>query len=255
MTAYGKAPTVLGQFRLECPEMMFVQYLPIAMPDTAFRVPDNLQWIYPLLWEMDRIDRDDYVYITAKHMYQAKGESYNRLGFHTDGFGTEDINYLWSDCNPTEFYVQDFELSDDHEKSMVQMGEQALATRQVLYPNNTLLKLDQYVVHRVNKYAEDGMRTFVKISVSKDRYNLQGNSHNYLFDYSWEMVERKNTRNCPQQKQGEHMKTYEILYLSYEGRTVRITVEAEDEHEAQCKAILEDNGSDSVFKIVDCTEI
>ena len=42
-------------------------------------------------------------------------------------------------------------------------------------------------------------RTFFKLSFSKDKYDLKGNSHNYLFDYNWEMRERKENRNIPQQ--------------------------------------------------------
>jgi len=42
------------------------------------------------------------------------------------------------------------------------------------------------------------MRTFVKISFSKDKYDLIGNSHNYEMDYKWDMKERKEERNIPQ---------------------------------------------------------
>jgi len=28
-----------------------------------------------------------------------------------------------------------------------------------------------------------------------EKYNLYNNSHNYLFDYEWEMVDREETRN------------------------------------------------------------
>lgn len=207
---YGNAPEVVGkpgQFTLQPTEMCFVQYMPIAMPMTNYRIPPNLLWVWPLIMAVN-IKPDNYVYLTVKYMYQTKGDRYNRLGFHTDGFGTDDINYLWSDCNPTEFYVQDFNIlergkGDFHEESMLQMQAQALATKQVIYPNNTLLKLDSSVVHRVSPRCEDGYRAFVKISVSKDKYNLKFNSHNYLFDYDWEMVERKLERNCPNENHNQ----------------------------------------------------
>jgi hypothetical protein len=44
------------------------------------------------------------------------------------------------------------------------------------------------------------MRTFVKVSFSYDKYDLVGNSHNYLLNYAWEMKERKDDRNIPQSK-------------------------------------------------------
>lgn len=42
-----------------------------------------------------------------------------------------------------------------------------------------------------------GMRSFFKISVSTHRYDLLGNSHNYLLDYSWPMLDRQTLRNQP----------------------------------------------------------
>lgn len=42
------------------------------------------------------------------------------------------------------------------------------------------------------------MRAFLKVSFSKDKYDLLGNSHNYLMDYNWEMKARKEDRNIPQ---------------------------------------------------------
>lgn len=195
---FSKAPQVLGQFDLCCPEMMFIQYLPLKMANSPLILtPDNLKWIEPLYEEII-CEFDDYVYVTAKCMYQTQGDSYNRLGFHIDGYGTEDINYVWSDCNPTEFYVQEFNLPDDHEGSMKAMAEQALCTAQVIHPPLTLLRLDNTMVHRVSPYGREGMRTFVKLSVSKNKYALKGNAHNYLFDYDWKMVDRNVERNCPQ---------------------------------------------------------
>lgn len=200
---FSNKPEVVGIYHLECPEMMFVQYIPICI-DGRWAVPANLHWTEPLV--IDAADNEEcsyksnfkYVYLTVKHMYQAAGESYNRHGMHIDGFGTDDINYVWSDSTPTEFYVQEFDLPEDHSESMDAMYKQAISTCQVLFPNNTLLRLDNTMVHRVSPYGKSGMRTFVKISFSNHKYNLKGNAHNYLLDYDWEMVDRNVERNCPQ---------------------------------------------------------
>jgi hypothetical protein len=42
-----------------------------------------------------------------------------------------------------------------------------------------------------------GMRSFLKISLSHQKYNLVGNSHNYLFDYNWDLHDRDTLRNDP----------------------------------------------------------
>jgi hypothetical protein len=55
-------------------------------------------------------------------------------------------------------------------------------------------------IHKVAPVLVGGMRTFVKVSFSYDKYDLVGNSHNYLLNYAWEMKERKDDRNIPQSK-------------------------------------------------------
>lgn len=42
------------------------------------------------------------------------------------------------------------------------------------------------------------VRTFVKVSISRDKYDLIGNSHNHLLQYDWPMRPRALTRNPPQ---------------------------------------------------------
>jgi len=79
---------------------------------------------------------------------------------------------------------------------MIDMESQALEENNITYPNNTLLGLDPFVVHKVGPYVE-GIRTFFKLTFSKDIFNLENNSHNYMFAYDWEMKPRKEQRNVP----------------------------------------------------------
>ena len=208
MIVRSGVPQILGKFELTCPEMMFVQYMPICMPRQGIRIPANLNWMLPLLhevvynedslkecfWEPD----DRYIYLTAKHMYVEAGTCPNRPGWHIDGFGTDDVNYIWSDTLPTLFCIQDFDLSEDHVESMRDMEEQVRYENVTQFGANRLIRLDQTNVHCVQRAIySGGMRTFVKISISKERYNLKGNAHNYLFNYHWQMQERSDCRNHP----------------------------------------------------------
>jgi hypothetical protein len=147
-----------------------------------------------------------YIYITAKNIYATPDNVGNRAGYHSDGFSTDDINYIWTDKYPTVFCIQDFDISDDCALSMHQMEDQADKDNEIIYPVNTLLKLDQGVIHRTPTIREGGMRTFVKISVSKEKYNLIGNSHNHLIDYNWEMYDRNKTRNHPTKPETDYIK-------------------------------------------------
>lgn len=194
---YGQKPLIGGQIILEPSEMCFVQYMPIKMLGGKVRIPKHLDWVWPLICEFGiQGNEDQLMYLTAKHLYVTPNNMGNRPGWHSDGFGTDDINFIWCDKFPTEFCIQDFELSEDCEESLVQMENQAKEENVQTYGENTLLMLDKYNIHRVPLGGE-GYRTFVKISLSKDLYNLKGNAHNYLFDYDWDMVVRSDQRNHP----------------------------------------------------------
>jgi hypothetical protein len=194
---------VIDQFKLECPEYMYVQYMPVCMAgNPLILIPDNLKWVRPLVNEaigdhLVPIGDDYYVYVTAKCMYVEAGAYPNRPQWHIDGYGTDDLNFIWYDSSPTEFCIQPMELSSAHKLSLWQMQIEAHDWNIKTYPANTLLRLDNTVVHRVAPAGKSGFRTFVKVSVSKHQYNLKGNAHNYLFDYTWDMQDRAECRNHP----------------------------------------------------------
>lgn len=199
---YGEAPKVLGHEDIEFPEFMFYLYLPIKLAGEAYRcdnLPRNLSFMSPLLSKIE-VEDDDYVYVTAKNMWFEKGQTYNRDGWHSDGFMTDDKNYIWCDTESTEFMLGEFDLTQEHETSLEELENRA-CVGECDWPapmaTKTLLQLDQYVIHRPPPVKESGMRGFVKISVSKNKYDLKGNSHNHMLDYDWEMCDRKATRNDP----------------------------------------------------------
>lgn len=205
---YGQPPVDLGTFTVACNEMMFYQYLPIKLAgDDSVRIEPRLECFRPLIAASYRDFLnlfgysslyDHNIYLTAKHLFQSPGCSYNREGYHSDGFMTDDINYIWSNKNPTVFNLSHFFLTQDDSLSMKEMEQQALKKNEVTYPNYTLLRLNQFNIHKVGECKKPGIRTFVKISFSKDKYDLIGNSHNYLLDYSWPMRMRSMERNIPQ---------------------------------------------------------
>lgn len=195
---YGIEPKTLGRYVLKASEFQYVMYMPIKFPCSAINVPDNLLWTKPLI---DRSINDfgyceDYfIYLTSKNFF-VEGFSGNRGGWHSDGFLSDDINYIWSNRCPTEFCIQDFYLTACHNRSLIEMEQQAKAENIKTYGENELVRLTQFNIHRV-PFCEAGTRSFVKISFSKDKYALNGNAKNPLFNYSWEMKERKKERNDP----------------------------------------------------------
>ena len=210
---YGSLPNDLGLIDLSPAEMMFWLYCPIKLPNKlGWTLPGNLRQYDDLIdtiYLSDDLDIEtwaaSYVYLTAKTLWVSGDYIGNRPGWHIDGFGTEDINYIWSDRAPTEFVGGAFLLPDDCDESMNVMEAIGYAAewneKIVTYPDKHLLRLDPRVIHRSPDRFEPGMRTFVKVSVSKDRYDLIGNSINHDLPAShWPLVDRKLTRNHPQSR-------------------------------------------------------
>lgn len=204
---YGGKPQDLGLVDLSPTEMMFWLYCPIKVPGGEMTIPANLTQFYTLIRRaVDDLPREvyceSYVYITAKTLFVTPENRGNRLGWHSDGFMTEDINYIWSDTKGTLFW-EPLELcgfTQDHEKSMREMEVMAEFDQDHhrVYPDKHLLRLDESVIHRVADFSKPGMRTFVKISISKHQYRLKGNSINHGLDLMWEYENRSESRNAPE---------------------------------------------------------
>lgn len=215
---YGLAPEPFKRdFRPAWDEYMHYLYLPVVMGEYgSIRLPQNIEWIRPVveavcLAEFDADAWDNrYVYVTARRGYATPGNPLNRPGWHADGFGTNDINFIWADRWPTRFALGEFtDISIDHVISAEQFEEQVtfeqrMASRGVAKIRVedgvpfTIYRLDPSVVHATPVIPPPGGdRSFFKISVSPDRYNLLGNSHNHLFDYDWKMWSRSEVRNDP----------------------------------------------------------
>lgn len=204
---YGELPKQLGIIEIDCKEMLFYQYLPIKFPNMTVPVVEKrLECFNNLIGKVCcdfiaeyGLDRyvDSYIYLTAKKKYQTYNCGMNRPGWHSDGFMTDDINYIWSDKDPTIFNTSEYNLTLDDSKSLKDMYAQSLESNNVTFESNEILRLNQYCIHRTSNPTE-GYRTFVKISFSKDKYDLLGNSHNYELEYDWEMRTRESSRNVPQ---------------------------------------------------------
>lgn len=213
MKIYGAHPIDLGLVDLSPTEMMFWLYCPIKVPGRQIVVPANLRLFYPIIREVVSDQMGDeqaahrfqssYVYITAKTLFVTADNPGNRPGWHSDGFMTRDLNYIWSDCNGTLFWEPSrlVSFTQDDRQSLSEMDEAANDWSQVgylrTYPDKHLLRLDQTVIHRVADVLTPRVRTFVKVSISPDRYNLIGNSINHDLDLGCEYVGRAEERNQP----------------------------------------------------------
>jgi hypothetical protein len=150
--------------------------------------------------EHDRSLRDrqtDYVYLTAKTVVVGPTVSGNRPGWHCDGYGTDDTNYIWCDSSPTIYNkCNKFnDISEEHATALKQLQKIAEENSDDIYDlgTNALVLLTDKVVHHTPKVWIPGVRSFVKISFSDLQFNLKGNSRNYALDYDWALHDREVT--------------------------------------------------------------
>lgn len=208
----GNAPKVVATIDLKCTEMMAWLYCPIKLPGQVFDTypSKNLEQFEDIVEKVfhDMFDngekkrwQDSYVYLTAKRLWVSPENPGNRAGWHADGFMTPDLNYIWADKSPTLFLEPEYLLAypEDHTVSMKIMEQDARTFKDRIrtYPVNTLLRLDETVIHAVAPCETAGWRTFVKVSVSDQRYLLEGNSINHELAPDWKYVAREAVRNCP----------------------------------------------------------
>jgi hypothetical protein len=93
-----------------------------------------------------------------------------------------------------------YSFSDDHIISLDEMEDLAESRKfnHVMFPCYTLLRLDESVIHKVNLDIPDGVRSFVKISVSDKPYSLIGNSvADQRVGHALPSIQRTIERNCP----------------------------------------------------------
>lgn len=174
---------------------------------SEYQIPHNLEPlvnqivsdIYKLSESLYEDDWTKYCYLTIKKMHIQPSTLGNREGFHIDGFKSDQENFIWSDCaeTPTEVAIGNFLLSNDHEKSLVEMEDQAHKCFKHQLATNTLYEMDQECVHRptVNNTNKTILRTFIKITYSKELFNCFGNAWNYKLPHIKPNKFRNETRN------------------------------------------------------------
>lgn len=210
----GEAPQAMGHFDFHLPEVMYYLYLPVVMrehPGGAIMLPPNIECCRPLIREAIRSCEHlkyRYVYLSARKGWATPDNPLNRPGWHCDGFGTNDMNFVWWRGPGTRFISGSWRVSADHLESLQEF--EALARfeesggRVYSPPEGTLYVIPPTVIHATPLIGAPGcMREYVKISLSNERYNLENNSHNYLFDYSWPLHSRELIRNDPHKAQAD----------------------------------------------------
>lgn len=199
MSNYGEAPKLLGPLDVHLTEQMHYLYLPVIMNGeyNDVRLPSNLVSVFPLVEEVkNHAQGYEFCYLSAVRGVASPGNSLNRPGWHCDGFGTQDLNAIYWKGAGTRFAIQRFkDIDPDDQTSLKQFDSQVKEENVYTFPERNVYLINPYVVHSVPLIEKTEERQFIKLSFSNDQYNLDGNSHNYLFWYKWKMLERSAARN------------------------------------------------------------
>ena len=204
-----------------------VQDLAFRMPGQGWRLPRLLQPYLEAIRiavEAERAlnadfaaDEDAYhAYVTVDQKRVEPHRTQRRQGFHGDAFMTPENadlgraaltenTYLVCDTLPTEFKPGPFELADvypDIARCLARFDELAAAQPTLTMAPYVVARITPYDVHSpaVNHDDAPRLRTFVKITFSRERFNRAGNAQNPLFRYDdWFWVPRnpeiRNLRN------------------------------------------------------------
>lgn len=209
LTIHSTIPKgINAEYDVESLEFCNIVYMCIKQAGSSeYSIPDNLKElvdsvisdIYTLSPELYDNDWTKYCYLTVKKMYVQPNSYGNREGFHIDGFLSDQENFIWSDCEgtPTEVSIGKFELSNSHETSLTEMMVQASYNfTEQLKPFN-LYDMNQSIVHRPTKNlnSEAVLRTFIKVTYSKELFNCVGNAWNYKLPHIKPTVKRNQSRN------------------------------------------------------------
>jgi hypothetical protein len=184
--------------------------LPIKFPGTDYRLPRELENLFPTIrWIADlqmtvNPQYDDYYcYLTFHSDFVKRGTLEREAPCHVDGFQgarkvSTSINHSFtvSNCLPTAYYVQPFsvdKLDVTKHDFFWEFNRQVAMTNSrhaITHEPYEITMMDAYCVHRGVEAPEDTPRNWLRMSYEKRIFDRLGNTHNPLFDYNWEMVER-----------------------------------------------------------------
>lgn len=182
--------------------------MPIKMPGSDYRLPAEFApWseAVAMAASFEHTHNKDvdnfYAYLTVDQKPVEAGASQRKSGLHVDGYqGARispkvacDRSYIVVSSTPPIIHNQAFSVEhlDDSEVNVFHEFDRLAHESSAIIPKSfQMVFMDCYTVHGTRPMLQGGGRTFFRLSYSVRQYDRLGNSHNHLFDYKWEMVER-----------------------------------------------------------------
>lgn len=171
------AERCLSPFRLDPPkDEQYILRMMVRAPWTkGFQIPAELDWLRGMIHICDSLQISDainnrFVYVTVRHGIV---KSTTDDLWHVDGFSMRvphipEQNYIIANTNGTEVLEQQVQLPEDFDpmKHNIHQYFQDVANEQNVktLEDNTIYRIDPYVIHRRPSVTAGIMRTFVRVS-------------------------------------------------------------------------------------------
>lgn len=180
--------------------------MPIRLAgEEKFHVPDEWADLVPLIQQIVGVEQahnphwqDYFTYMTVDCKHVEPNEQQRHGGLHVDGFQGErhpikhkiTRNYVLTTNGGTRFYPQRFVVADPSRFNVFQ-GFDLQAERYDIAEENTVYFMDAYTVHESGIASRSGLRTFLRVTFDLKEFDREGNTHNSMLEYDWDMVTRK----------------------------------------------------------------
>jgi hypothetical protein len=178
-----------------------------------YRIPRELDQFDELIAKCVSFEREInpfiheyYAYLTVDQGTIQKDEYQRRPGCHTDGFQGAGIQWkvpvarsyiVYDECPPV-FFPQSFKtdhLDEAKHNFFMSFDEQADENMSLIFDPYQIVLMNGYTVHRASKMEDTRYRTFFRLTFDFNIYNRFGNTHNPMFHYKWNMIEKDTQRN------------------------------------------------------------
>ncbi|MFA6049992.1 MAG: hypothetical protein WC761_02240 [Candidatus Paceibacterota bacterium] len=191
------------------PDGLRILDMPIKMAyNNEYRMPPELDGFYSTIADILNYEHRHnpyvdqcYAYLTIDQGLVMPGTTQRNPGCHVDGFQGARItektvvnrSYVASCCLPTVFYNHGFDLTAlDPSKHDFFLEMDRLAQEENAFQPNPfqIVLMNAYTVHRAVIAHAPVYRTFFRLSYDVKIFDRLGNTHNPMFNYNWNMVER-----------------------------------------------------------------
>lgn len=170
-------PDNVGHIDLRIPaDRQYVLRMPISRYYSGWKVPKELQWCMPIIEMADNHQKNSvgvnhaFSYLTVR---SGIVESETDDVWHVDGFSMKithlpEQNYIWSNCDSTEYVTEPIEFPTDfdpliHNVHLYIQKKVANSLIKKCLPKH-VYGLDPYVIHRRPPMTKGTQRTFVRVS-------------------------------------------------------------------------------------------